>query len=316
MILDAGDSSEIKYITNFFFLSNFNMSFQEKAQIQETLGSTNVSFFGQTARVYRFAGKAVDWPKSKNPSRGMQQSSITQLYNRHMRATELVKAGNIAVMKIANHLVYGYPLNFNVNYNANNDKLGFFEMSWVIARHTQNLPGLFDSDDLEKNYSVENITLSEEDAERLSNIQSYLNAFEENLITDLDIFTSFITTGSTLKFNIAERVVNYSGIGITDFNTLIRNFYGDDESSLNEFKQDVSERINNFADFISGEKNQSTETTFILSKFSESTLKEVTNGAADNMFKTNESFNTVANFLSLAIKIRNTLQNIKQQITI
>mgnify|MGYP001196171518 CR=1 FL=1 len=37
------------------------LGLKEKAQILETFGSSNLSFFGQSTRVYNFAGAALDW---------------------------------------------------------------------------------------------------------------------------------------------------------------------------------------------------------------------------------------------------------------
>lgn len=129
LILDAGRNDEVIHLTNRFYLSGFSMSFQEKVQILETFDASSVSFFGNTAKVYGFQGQAVDYPSTNSSSATMHQSSLIHMYENQLRGTQLLKKNHIAVMKIMNHLVYGYPMNMEVSYSAGADKIGSFSLS-------------------------------------------------------------------------------------------------------------------------------------------------------------------------------------------
>ena len=128
----AGPPEFIK-ISNGFFLNGFQYSFKEKAQVIETFGSSFVSFFGDSVKVYSFTGNAIDYPSTGKTSAQkaitMQQSSLTDLYQNHLRGSLLVEKGHIAVMKVLNHSIYGYPISMTVNYSANADKISSFNMS-------------------------------------------------------------------------------------------------------------------------------------------------------------------------------------------
>ena len=65
-----------------------------------------------------------------------------------MRGTRLVENGNIAILKILNHTVYGYPLNLQVQYQAQLDKMANFTMSWLVSEHTLDMHGIVTEDDL------------------------------------------------------------------------------------------------------------------------------------------------------------------------
>lgn len=129
MIVDSENSSILKQITNKFLLTGFSMNFKEKAQLIETFGASFVAFFNDSLKIYQFTGRAVDHPSASNAANGMHQSSLTKLYNEHLRGTKLIENNQIGVLKVFNHLIYGYPLNFNVSYNGAADKLSSFNMS-------------------------------------------------------------------------------------------------------------------------------------------------------------------------------------------
>jgi len=144
MILDK--SGVIKHITNKFYLSSMQMSMREKYQLMETFGAANVSFFGEAARVYIFNANAVD---AASQDSGMEkgkyyyQSSILKMYNNELRGSQLIKEDRIAVMKTNNHLIYGYPLNLQVAYNAAQDPVTNFVLQFIVAEHSLEMPGVF-----------------------------------------------------------------------------------------------------------------------------------------------------------------------------
>jgi len=124
-------SGAIKAQTAKFFLTTMQIPASEKTQLLETFGSSVVSFFGAAAKVYNFGGTCVDWASSIDNVSGkyFHQSSLIKLYNDLMRGTRLVEYGNIAILKILNHTIYGYPLNLQVQYQAQLDKMANFTMS-------------------------------------------------------------------------------------------------------------------------------------------------------------------------------------------
>jgi len=155
MILDK--AGVIKHITNKFYLESMQMSMREKVQIMETFGAANISFFGESARVYVFNARTVDAPsQDSGMSKGKYyyQSSILKMYNNVLRGSQLIKDDKIAVMKVANHIIHGYPLNLNIGYNASQDPVTQFTLQFVVAEHTLDLPGVVSEKYLEKMYST------------------------------------------------------------------------------------------------------------------------------------------------------------------
>lgn len=129
MIIDEDRNGILHQITNRFFLTGFNSNYQEKAQLVETFGASTVSFFGDTAKIYQFSGQAVDYPSTSGPATSMQHTALTKLYDEHLRGTKLLKNKRIAVIKIFNHTVYGYPMRFGSAYGGQQDKLANFNMT-------------------------------------------------------------------------------------------------------------------------------------------------------------------------------------------
>jgi hypothetical protein len=130
-IMVLGDSGEITHRTNKFYLTGFNYSFKEKAQVTETLNAPVLSFFDDSVKIYNFQGSVVDYASQDAffPGKYYHASSLTKLYNDVIRGTKLVQNKRIAIMRIANHLIYGYPLNFQLQHNASRDKLASFSMA-------------------------------------------------------------------------------------------------------------------------------------------------------------------------------------------
>lgn len=140
--------------TSRFYLTNMGIGLQEKSQILETFGTSNISFFGQKTKVYNFAGVVLDW-KSQNGSGSeyWQASSLIHMYNNTLRGTALVESNQIAVIKVMNHTVFGYPLVLQVNYDQGSDKYASFSLSWVVTKHLLGVPGIVTENQLKSNYS-------------------------------------------------------------------------------------------------------------------------------------------------------------------
>ena len=160
---------------------------KEKAQILETFGSSNVSFFGQSTRVYNFAGAALDWNSQGGSKEYWQASSIIQLYNQQLRGTALVRQNNIAVIKCMNHTIFGYPLALNVTYDQSSDKFASFGLQWLVTKHLLGAPGIVSESQLEANSSPQaraglNQLLKDQLAridEAVSFVHSHINLTEE-----------------------------------------------------------------------------------------------------------------------------------------
>lgn len=146
------EALNIQYATNKFFLTNLSFTLKERAQLVDTFSEPILSFIDESVRVYNVSGVAIDaatidlGDKSKN----FHYSSLLQLYNTKLRGTELVKDKNIAVLKIANHTIYGYPLNLTTSYTSSSDKTVAFNMAIAVAQHSLILPGQVTADDLNK----------------------------------------------------------------------------------------------------------------------------------------------------------------------
>jgi len=143
-------NSEITSMTNKFYLTQMSIQHKERVQLMEAFDSANISFFGHAVVVYEFAGVAVDWASQdkSNKYQYFHQSSLLTLYKDSLRGSRLLEKDSIAVLKVYNHTIVGYPLNFNVVYNANNDKFAQFSMSWVITDHSLAMPEVVTTENL------------------------------------------------------------------------------------------------------------------------------------------------------------------------
>jgi len=291
MVLDNKNDNSIKYITNKFFLMSFQMSFREKAQLMETFDSANVSFFNDTVKVYNFSGRAVDYPSAEGSAHSsMHQSSLTQLYNNNLRGTQLVKNEEIALIKVFNHLVYGYPMSLTVTYTGQMDKLASFALQFVVTKHTQSLPGLFDEKDLEDNYSVENVLFSEADSFRLKIIKEFFKAYNKNLI---------IERGSFPKYDIG---VN---IGTAETLSIISN-------EDTEFQSLVRKGLYGFVNYLEGAKSDFMALDVKnYGLVADNILKDLKNGTIDSVFTNEVAFYSIKNFLSEVASLKQSFQAIK-----
>lgn len=130
MVIDRNDADNILYVTNKFYLRTMSFNFQEKVQLLETFDVSNISFFGERVKVYNFAGNTVDYPsQSSRQYESMQHSSLMQLYDSHLRGSQLIKNNHMGILKVMNHLVYGYPMQLSTTYTAGADKIASFNLS-------------------------------------------------------------------------------------------------------------------------------------------------------------------------------------------
>lgn len=310
MVISEEDRSEIKYITNKFYLSSMQMSFSEKAQLTETFGTASISFFNDTVKVYNFAGRTVDYTTDEEgkEASSMQQSSLTQLYDRHLRGTKLVQNRQIALIKVFNHIVYGYPINFNVTYTSQMDKVASFAFQFVVVKHTQNLPGLFEDEDLEKNYSVAEVVLNESDAHRIAIIEMFLKAYDTSLkLTHNDDLEPYLDIGSF-----------FSGLGSLSLGEIENLLISVIPSGavLSETQSQIRRGIHAFIRYLDGAREDFTSlagTNYNI--MSENYLRDLSNGSVDNMFFTPEAKNETINFLSGVLRLKTRFEVIKRELT-
>jgi hypothetical protein len=130
LMVYSKDPGEVTHRSNKFFLHSLNFTYKEKAQLNETFDSPAISFFGDSIRIYNFAGTAIDYASESGRAwEHFHQSSLIKMYDDILRGTKLVQNNSIAIMKIMNHTIWGYPLNFRGGYNAAQDKVASFSMS-------------------------------------------------------------------------------------------------------------------------------------------------------------------------------------------
>lgn len=312
MVLDEENKTEIRFINNKFFLGSFRMSFSEKAQITETFGSANLSFFNDTVKIYNFAGQAVDYPSvGEDPHKTMNQSALTRMYNKHLRGTQLVKSKSIMLLKVFNHMVYGYPINFNTSYSAQQDKMSSFSFQMVVTKHTQNLPGLWETQDLEDSYSVGNVIYNEEDSYRISLITEFQDALEENLRVARDLIgTNGIRVDKALPL----------GVGLFDLRSEISILSGGDPLIEKDLKSHIRRGLNGFLSYVSSTDDSRFSTALGLKDYGpegenpNSLAVKLSNGAIDTMFDSPASWDLVKEFLSEISYLDGKLMIIKNSI--
>ena len=144
-----------------------------------------------------------------------------------MRGTRLVEHGNIAILKILNHTVYGYPLNLQVQYQAQLDKMANFTMSWLVSEHTLGLNGVVTESDL-----------------------TAMHTFGSTIRQDLMVKITAIESVLTPLYNLLE-FANYTdpefnSISSLSWNSIsapdIINFFPD-EASKTKFKDVTKEKV-------------------------------------------------------------------------
>lgn len=244
-IIDADNN--IKYGSNRFYLTSVNISFKERVQLLETLGSSVLSFFGDSVRVYTFGGVALDHPSSEegNESKYFIQSSLMHLYNEKLRGSKLAETNSIAVLKFLNHTIYGYPINYSTSYSGELDKATQFQMNFVVISHKLDGSGVVSYENLDE---LTTINL-ESHAVELQKIQVAIN----NLIylkvpisaksNDMDrltktIYQMMLQDAETYSDNFKNAVKALYTLAITTINIVIDNL-GSEVGTLQKISADA-----------------------------------------------------------------------------
>ena len=244
------NSSQIEYMTNKFYLSSMEINLKERAQIQNTFGAASVYLFGESARIYSFTGTALEHATVREFYKGeyFQGSSLMHLYNTHLKGSSLVDEGNVAIMRIMNHTIWGYPLGFNYRNVAQADKYIEFGMSWVIVDHTLDLDELVTTPNLEDHYKVLNY-INSSNSEYADILTKVLFAIEK-FTTPLDsLFSSlYKISSSELETKKSELVNELSSLKIQ----LINNKAAIPDFTFFIKEQDIDDYITLFQNWIYG----------------------------------------------------------------
>lgn len=203
------ESGNLLYATNNFYLTSMQFSYQEKAQVLETFGSSVVSFFGQKTVVYQFQGMTTEWLSQSVRYKTMQNSSLVKLYSEHLRASQLAKDKNIAVLKVFNHSIWGYPLSLNTSHQAAADGVAPFGMSWVVVKHKLDMPGTFTESDLAKLYSTDGIAVDSQTL-ALRAVSDSIAKLTKVPYGDSNKINMFGTTPQLWKALVAENDTNFN----------------------------------------------------------------------------------------------------------
>jgi len=135
-VVDA-TTNEIKYLTNKFYLTGTQELREEKAQIMETFGSAVSFFFGQKQTIYSFSGALLEAGSSlaNFEHKYLWTSSFLSLYDNHLRASKLAEHKNKGVLVFENNILYGYPINLNVQRTAGSPVANQFSFAMLVTHH-------------------------------------------------------------------------------------------------------------------------------------------------------------------------------------
>lgn len=142
------------HMTNRFYLQTMDISSKERAQINNTFGASSVFLFGESVKIYSFSGVAVDYDQNDFQGKLFHGTALLDLYNKQLRGTNLVDNDRIAVLKVLNHTIWGYPLNFSYRKSANREKTIEFAMSWIVTDHVLTASSVVTNKDLEDHSAV------------------------------------------------------------------------------------------------------------------------------------------------------------------
>jgi len=231
-------SYQILYATNKFYLTSFNFGLKERAQLINSLTSPIISFFGESIRVYTFTGVAPDAgsTSSVNTYKNFQYSSLIQLYNNHLRGTKLIEDGNFAMLKVANHTIYGFPVNLNSSYSSAQDKIASFTMNWAVAKHDLFLINSVSTTNLQTMYDV----TDKIDKDKELFIEEFLK-FKNNVIVILGY--GLQESMPSEFFKVTKKEMGEMSIRLINLYTNILNASNGEEANINEFSAQINKTM-------------------------------------------------------------------------
>jgi len=137
IMIQNTNTGAITHMTNKFYMQAMDITFKEKVQIMETFGKPVASFFGEAARVYNFSGVALEADTKRQNHKGeyFHGTSLLWLYEEFMRGTKLIDRASIAILNVANHSVYGYPIQFSYRALSDMPHAIQFSLSMFVKDH-------------------------------------------------------------------------------------------------------------------------------------------------------------------------------------
>ena len=147
------------------------------------------------------------------------------MYNNELRGTELVKNNNIAVIRILNHTIYGYPLQMNVQYDQGMDKMATFSLAFLVTKHLVSLPGVVSTSQLETLYNAsKGVPANEAAADAIENLQTVIDACSVALNVDKgsDFYGAQNVNNSLLHKSVEQMIqlINEGGAIEANFTSL------------------------------------------------------------------------------------------------
>ena len=142
---------------------------QERYQILQTFGADLVYFFGRRPRMMRMIGRVLNGKMFVNVGNSVKsmdwKNALQRQYNRFLRGTKTLQAGNARIMIHAQDTVYvGYLLNMQSFVNAASQGVGQVTLTFLIAERNfpqtndDNIPGWEGED----GYKISDKTVPEE----------------------------------------------------------------------------------------------------------------------------------------------------------
>jgi hypothetical protein len=245
--------SSIKYVTNDFYLSGVQFAMKERVQILEAFEGVNINFFDESTKVYTFSGVVLEQESSdiNRPYKYFQQSSLIKMYNDVLRGTKLVERGAIGVLKVKNHLIYGYPFQFQSQMNSNIDKVANFVLGWIVIDHKMAYPGIVTENELTSMFTKSNQLLT-------SNYLDEINT-SLNLINKIIDFSTWPTDNSDIKSLLNNLMV--TNFGSLSYNA-IKNL-----PNLKLFKETLITNLKNYKEHIMTYFNDKDKVSPILTRY-------------------------------------------------
>jgi hypothetical protein len=263
-ILVTDSSNKIYSIFDALILSQMNFAFKERADIMETFGAATVSFFGDTVPVYQFSGTLVEYfSETDTTHHAFHGSSFQNYYNTEIRGSVLSKKKRIAVLKLMNHAIYGYPISLSISHNSGLDKAVQFSLQWLVTSHDLTAQGLVGNkaDILEYHYDVGRVqsAYSKQVSEVLKPIAASTSSLFNiktqlaNIQTNFNLPTGYYPTTYEAYFSNQNELMSYyidQGQSMEEVSDKIKKSYDDLKNAYfaNEKAELLKERKTFFSD--------------------------------------------------------------------
>jgi len=166
-------SNHTAYLTDKFILQSMVENRTEKVQILETFGEqAAISFFNSKTKIYQISGTLLEGTYSnESPNYYKWASSFKDLYEKHMRGTQLARTGKIAVLTVMDNMIYFYPINLNIGSVSASPVSASFSMNIIVVDHISTIGRELENQysfklNLEERLGIEEAKKEKEDADK------------------------------------------------------------------------------------------------------------------------------------------------------